>query len=350
MFSMLTDTATLEEFVRLRKIISIILAASAACLAFAQEEDVTKIIDNDMVAVEGGSFLMGSRDNENNETPVHEVSLNDFYILATEVTQAEYKAVIGSNFAHFKGDERPMEEVSWYDAIIFCNKLSIMSDLTPVYSLDGETDPDKWGDIPRIDADKEDKDRWNSIEWDQDADGYRLPTEAEWEYAARGGANSTGTLYSGSNVIADVAWNADTAEEVTHDVALKTPNALGLFDMSGNVWEWCWDWYGNYHISDNDNPTGADAELTGRKMRRGGSINSDAVFCRNANRASSVPELRGVDLGFRVVRSIFQENTSAPAFSASFAAKTGDNSLPILEDEDEGFDEEEDLDDFEDEE
>ena len=319
----------LEESVKLRKFVSIILAASIACFAFAQEDDVTEIIDNDMVAVEGGSFLMGSRDNENNETPVHEVTLYDFYILATEVTQAEYKAVIGSNFAHFKGDERPMEEVSWYDAIIFCNKLSIMSGLTPAYSLDGETDPDKWGDIPRIDAEKEDKDRWNAIEWDQAADGYRLPTEAEWEYAARGGASANETLYSGSNVIVDVAWNADTAEGATHEVALKTPNALGLFDMSGNVWEWCWDWYGNYHISDNENPTGADAELTGRKMRRGGSINSDAVFCRNANRASSVPELRGVDLGFRVVRSIFDDDTSSkPTVSASV--------LPVLEDEDLG--------------
>ena len=274
--------------------------------AFAQSLDIVASIEDDMVAVEGSTFSMGSFGNETNETPVHEVSVNDFYMLSTEVTQSQYKAIMGVNYSRFRGQDRPVEEVSWYDAVVFCNKLSILAGYEPVYSLEGSTNPDEWGDIPRIDASDSDKARWNSIEWDDEADGFRLPTEAEWEFAAKGGVEAEKeTLYSGSDVITDVAWNADTPDGETHNVAGKEPNALGLYDMTGNVWEWVWDWYGNYHTVDNVNPKGASADVTGRKMRRGGSIKSDAVFCRNANRASSVPELRGVDLGFRIVRSAF---------------------------------------------
>ena len=287
------------------------MLAAGFAMAFAlnaQEADSAatpvESVEADMVLVDGGSFFMGSRNNEDNETPVHEVSVDSYYLLNTEVTQKLYRDVMGTNVSHFKGDEHPVEEVSWYDAVIFCNKLSVLAGLEPVYTLDGSTDTDSWGNIPRIDADADEKARWNAIAWNPSANGYRLPTEAEWEYAAKGGIYAASdTLYSGSNVISDVAWNADDPSGETHDVAAKSPNSLGLFDMSGNVWEWVWDWYGNYHVSDSENPKGAAADVTGRKMRRGGSINSDAVFCRNANRASSVPELRGIDLGFRIVRS-----------------------------------------------
>ncbi|MBQ1832386.1 MAG: SUMF1/EgtB/PvdO family nonheme iron enzyme [Treponema sp.] len=287
------------------------MLAAGFAMAFAlnaQEADSAatpvESVEADMVLVDGGSFFMGSRNNEDNETPVHEVSVDSYYLLNTEVTQKLYRDVMGTNVSHFKGDEHPVEEVSWYDAVIFCNKLSVLAGLEPVYTLDGSTDTDSWGNIPRIDADADEKARWNAIAWNPSANGYRLPTEAEWEYAAKGGIYAASdTLYSGSNVISDVAWNADDPSGETHDVAAKSPNSLGLFDMSGNVWEWVWDWYGNYHVSDSENPKGAAADVTGRKMRRGGSINSDAVFCRNANRASSVPELRGIDLGFRVARS-----------------------------------------------
>lgn len=298
-----------------KKIFMFVAGAVMACALNAQESDImlidaeessaiAEVVEADMVFVDGGSFLMGSKNNEDNETPVHEVFVDSFFMLNTEVTQKLYRDVMGMNVSHFKGDERPVEEVSWYDAIVFCNKLSVIGGLEPVYTLEGSSDTDSWGNIPRIDADDADKARWNTIEWKLDANGYRLPTEAEWEYAAKGGMYASfETLYSGSDVVTDVAWNADDPEGVTHDVATKAPNTLGLFDMSGNVWEWVWDWYGNYHVSDSENPKGAAADVTGRKMRRGGSINSDAVFCRNANRASSVPELRGVDLGFRIVRS-----------------------------------------------
>lgn len=335
----------MEDNVNSKKLIAVAGGLALACSVFAQS-NIAEKISSDMVAVEGGTFQMGSRDNENNETPVHEVKINDFSILNTEVTQTQYKAVIGVNYSHFKGAERPVEEVSWYDAIVFCNKLSAMAGLTPVYSLDGETDPDKWGDIPRMDSADEDKARWNTITWNTSADGYRLPTEAEWEYAAIGGLyGSPENLYSGSNIISDVAWNADNPDGETHDVATKAPNSLGLFDMSGNVWEWVWDWYGNYHLADNDNPLGAKADVTGRKMRRGGSINSDAVFCRNANRASSVPELRGVDLGFRVVRSAIvaadsenEEPVVAPAANTVPEEEEDDPLLTVEYDEEDGLD------------
>ncbi|MBQ1661609.1 MAG: SUMF1/EgtB/PvdO family nonheme iron enzyme, partial [Treponema sp.] len=184
------------------------------------------------------------------------------------------------------------------------------------------------------DAKDEDKARWNSITWNEDADGYRLPTEAEWEFAAKGGIKEEeDPIYSGSDVITDVAWNADTPDGETHDVAGKLPNALGLYDMSGNVWEWVWDWYGNYHTVDNSNPKGAEADVTGRKMRRGGSIKSDAVFCRNANRASSVPELRGVDLGFRIVRNADDDFLAGNADETE--SEDADDELPAVESEDE---------------
>ena len=296
-----------------------------AGVAFAQNSDIVASIEADMVAVEGSTFSMGSFGNETNETPVHEVSLDYFYILSTEVTQSQYKAVMGVNYSRFRGADRPVEEVSWYDAIVFCNKLSMLADLTPVYSLDGSTDPDEWGDIPRIDASDKDKARWNNIKWNVEADGYRLPTEAEWEYAAKGGLKAEeDTLYSGSDVITDVAWNADTPDGETHDVAGKEPNELGLYDMTGNVWEWVWDWYGNYHTVDRVNPKGADADVTGRKMRRGGSIKSDAVFCRNANRASSVPELRGVDLGFRIARSVLEAEEASTEYAENYGRPESD--------------------------
>ena len=302
--------------------------------AFAQDSDIVASIEADMVAVEGSTFSMGSFGNETNETPVHEVSLDDFYMLSTEVTQSQYKAVMGVNFSRFRGADRPVEEVSWYDAVVFCNKLSMLAGYVPVYSLDGSTNPDEWGDIPRIDAKDEDKARWNSITWNEDADGYRLPTEAEWEFAAKGGIKEEeDPIYSGSDVITDVAWNADTPDGETHDVAGKLPNALGLYDMSGNVWEWVWDWYGNYHTVDNSNPKGAEADVTGRKMRRGGSIKSDAVFCRNANRASSVPELRGVDLGFRIVRNADDDFLAGNADETE--SEDADDELPAGESEDE---------------
>ncbi len=286
----------------------IIAAGFFACsfALFAQSviidaENVAQFVESEMVSVAGGKFMMGSEDNENNEKPLHQVSIGGFSMLRTEVTQDVYKIVMGENYSHFKGKRLPVEEVSWYDAVIFCNRLSILSGREPVYSLDGSTDPEEWGDVPRINDVQENKDKWDSVICDFSKNGYRLPTEAEWEYAAGSAEEDEVFVYSGSSLISDVAWNRDTEETKTYEAARKAPNALGLYDMSGNVWEWCWDWYGNYNTNDRDNPKGAAPDITGRRIRRGGSILSDEKFCRNANRASSEPSLRGIDLGFRVV-------------------------------------------------
>ncbi len=235
-----------------------------------------------MVLVEGGSFTMGSPPSETGRYDseiAHTVNVSSFYISKHEVTQGLYQDVMHSNPSHFRGDPgRPVENVNWYDAISFCNKLSERDGLQPVYTIDGSVVTADWI-----------------------ADGYRLPTEAEWEYAARGGAE--GALqyhaYAGSNAAGDVGWYSRNSGETTHEVGTKNPNMLGLFDMSGNVWEWCWDWYGPFLTNEQTDPDGPASGS--ERVVRGGAWNTDARDARSANRNYDPPDTRILSLGFRVV-------------------------------------------------
>ncbi len=215
-----------------------------------------------MVPVKGGTFTMGgtyeqSGDTYDDEKPTHSVTLSDYCIGETEVTQALWTAVMGSNPSGFKGDNLPVENVSWYDVEEFLTKLN-----------------QKTGRF------------------------FRLPTEAEWEYAARGGNKSQNYKYSGSNNVDFVAWYGNTNGH-THEVRTKQPNELGIYDMSGNVWEWCADWYGNYGSYSQTNPTGPSSGSD--RVLRGGSWSSSAGDCRVSNRDDSAPGDRDGDYGFRLV-------------------------------------------------
>ena len=219
----------------------------------------------EMVKVEAGSFDMGAtpemQSPYDDEKPVHRVTLtNNYYIGKYEVTQALWQTVMGSNPSRFKGDILPVESVSWNDCQDFISKLN---------SLTGKR--------------------------------FRLPTEAEWEYAARGGKKNRGCQYSGSNTLGEAAWYTDNSGPKTHAVGTKQPNELGIYDMAGNVWEWCQDWYDSYSSSPQTNPTGA-VSGSGR-VDRGGSWGYSAGFCRSSCRGYVTPGDRYFNLGFRLVLS-----------------------------------------------
>ena len=243
-----------------------------------------KYKENLMIFVQGGTFQMGSNSGDSDEKPVHTVTVNDFYIGKYEVTQKEWKEVMGSNPSNWKGDNLPVEQVSWYDAVEFCNKKSRKEGLTPCYSGSGK-----------------------SITCNFNANGYRLPTEAEWEYAARGGNKSKGYKYSGSNSIGDVAWYSSSSGNKTHQVGTKRQNELGIYDMTGNVWEWCWDWKGSYSSNSQTNPKGASSG-SGRVVR-GGSWRNGTDYCRVAYRDCNYPvsSFSSRSMGFRVARSSKQD-------------------------------------------
>ncbi len=248
----------------------------------------------EMVLLVGGTFQMGSTDGDSDEEPVHGVTLSDFYIGKYEVTQAEYAAVMDTNPSYFKGDDLPVEQVSWYDAIEYCNALSIAEGLTPYYTIDKTTEDANNASI-------DDDVKW-TVTSNTLSKGYRLPTEAEWEYAAKGGNESQDYTYSGSNTQADVAWYAENSNSTTHAVGTKAANELGLYDMSGNVWEWCLDWNDTYSSAAQTNPQGADAGED--RVVRGGSCNDSGNYCRSAYRSGGVASLGGSSLGFRVACSL----------------------------------------------
>ena len=220
------------------------------------------------------------------------VTVGNFYICDHEVTQAEYETYCsygGSEPSEAKGDGNnyPAYYVSWYDALVYCNKRSIAEGLTPCYTINGSTNPTDWGDVPTS-SDSSNIDKWKAATCDFTANGYRLPTEAEWEYAARGGNGLAGYQYeyAGSDTIGDVAWYGINSSDKTHAVKYKQANRLGLYDMSGNVWEWCWDAYSG-----------------GSRYRRGGGWSSPAGDCSVSSRGSYSAYNRNFNIGFRVVRT-----------------------------------------------
>ena len=255
-----------------------------------------------MVFVEGGSFNMGSNDWDN-EKPVHKVSVSSFYIGKYEVTQKEWRDVMGSSPSYFKGDDRPVEQVSWYDVIEYCNQRSLKEGLTPCYTIDkSRKDPNNTNSSDNL--------KWSvSVNWQ--ANGYRLPTEAEWEYAARGGNKSRGYEYSGSNDIGSVAWydvnsyykGQKHPDYGTHKAGTKAANELGIYDMSGNVWEWCWDWYdsGYYGKSQSSDPIGAGSGSY--RVVRGGSWYDNPESLRVCIRDGNDPYDRYSNFGVRLVRA-----------------------------------------------
>ena len=216
-----------------------------------------------MVYVEGGSFDMGATTEQGsdayyNEKPVHRVTLSDYYIGRCEVTQELWEAVMGSNPSNFKGAQNPVEQVSWNDCQEFVSRLN---------RLTGRT--------------------------------FRLPTEAEWEYAARGGNQSLHYKYSGIGNIGNVAWYNRNSGGSTHAVGTKTANELGIYDMSGNVWEWCSDRYGDYSAGAQTNPQGPSSGS--RRVLRGGSWNSIARNCRVSFRYYYDPDYSNFCYGLRLV-------------------------------------------------
>ncbi len=230
-----------------------------------------------MTKVAGGTFQMGSDDWEWAK-PVHTVTVDSFYIGTYQVTQDIYKEVIGKNPSKWEGDKLPVEQVSWYDAVAYCNALSRKDGLDEVYTISETT---------------------VSCDWSKK--GYRLPTEAEWEYAARGAKQSKGYTYSGSNFAEDVAWYEDNSGSRTHNVGTKMANELGLYDMSGNVWEWVWDWNGDYSNSAQTNPTGPSSGST--RVIRGGGWWHNAPDVRSTTRRYDNPSDSNKHMGFRVVLS-----------------------------------------------
>jgi formylglycine-generating enzyme required for sulfatase activity len=239
-----------------------------------------------------GTFRMGGS-GEYDEKPIHQVTLSKaFYMSDHEVTQKEWVEMMGNNPSLFKGDDLPVERVSWYDAIEYCNKRSVKEGLTPAYTIDKtRKDGDNKSDYDDV--------KW-VVTWNKSANGYRLPTEAEWEFAARGGVQSKGWEFAGGTDAGVVAWFDGNSGNKTHPVKTKKANEARLYDMSGNVWEWCWDWREDYKGDSQTDPTGASSGTY--RVHRGGSWGYDAAYVRSANRLGSTPSYRYYDLGFRLVR------------------------------------------------
>jgi formylglycine-generating enzyme required for sulfatase activity len=230
-----------------------------------------------MVWIPAGTFRMGSNSTRYwGAQPAHRVTLSaGFYMGKHEVTQREYDEVMGTNPSYFKGPNLPVESVSWFDAVEYCNKRSQREGLTPAYTISGDGDS-------------------KTVTWNRNANGYRLPTEAEWEYACRAGAANV-------NISGRTGWYSANSGYKTQPVGQKSANAWGLHDMLGNVWEWCWDWYGSYASGKQTDPTGAASGSN--RVLRGGGWGHSSGYATSANRYNYGPNYRDGNNGFRLVRN-----------------------------------------------
>ena len=247
----------------MKKIVLTFLGLCSAILTFGQmnnNEKLIRLAEPELVEVKGGTFRMGCRDYDGFdwEYPVHKVTVSDFKIAKYLVTQKQWEFIRGSNPSHFKGDSLPVENVSWLDVQEFIAKLN-----------------------------------------EATGKNYRLPTEAEWEYAARGGKKSKNYKYSGSKKINEVAWYAENSNGTTHPVGTKKPNNLGIYDMSGNVYEWCNDVYEDYFGAVVDYQINITGEIA--RVIRGGGWKSEAHFCRVSFRNRSLQDSCTAFVGFRLV-------------------------------------------------
>ncbi len=273
---------------------SVLLLVLIMVLSCSCSQERHREIPGNFVFVEGGTFV-----NTKSNLYGKNVNISDFYICKNEVTQKEWKEVMESNPSQFKDDALPVEMVSWYDSIEYCNKRSLKEGLAPYYD---------------IDKDKKDTNNTNendNIKWtikiNKEANGYRLPTEVEWEYAAGGGQLSKSYTYSGSNDVNEVAWywknsgdktlsgdwfwpNIESNKNKTKPTGTKKPNELGIYDMSGNVREWCWDWYGDV----------INSKSGSVRVWRGGCWLADEKACEASYRGNFEAYSKGFDQGFRV--------------------------------------------------
>ena len=279
---------------RWSKVMGAVMAAQLSVAAAAAE------VNDGLVLLPGGTVTIGSPDSERQrqaDETQHQVTLSAFYVDPHEVTQKDYQAVMGTNPSHFRGDNLPVEQVTWYDAINYCNKLSEAQGLTPAYQIDGTT-----------------------VTWNRAADGYRLLTEAEWEYAARAGTQSV--FYEGGQIVADQVnfcgsypylieenyLSHQNPEVVTSTYRQETmpvdglaPNSWGLYHMEGNVSEWCFDYYGSYDTAQNTDPSGPTSGSL--RVNRGGGWNDFAKHVRMAYRSVTSPDTVEQNLGFRIARN-----------------------------------------------
>ncbi len=233
------------------------------------------VVNIKMISVPVGNFQMGS-DNSRDEKPMHTIALDGFEMSSTEITQKIYRIVMGEAPSGFEGNENlPVEKVSWNDVVIFCNQLSVAEGLEPCYNL-------------------------TTLKCDFTKNGFRLPTEAEWEYACRAGTETEYNTGDGESSLLNAGWYKKSSDSKTHPVKQREPNAWDLYDMHGNVWEWCHDYYGKYKRISSRNPEGAQSGKY--RVIRGGGYKSKTSDCRNANRQYMLPNVRHKDIGFRVVR------------------------------------------------